>query len=120
MTRIIVFLIGIAFVFSACTTHIAPYKQKKRSFKVPDYPSPPEARGGSLLSPGMRGFFEDDTASRVGDTLVVLVNEEESATRNATTKLSKKNETAYSVASGLGLMAALKEKFPSIDPGSYD
>ena len=105
-----------AVVFAGCTTHIAPYRAKRRTFKPGKYDTVPKAQSGSLYARGARGLFEDNTASRIGDTLVIRIDERETATRDAKTKLNKKDESQYAIPKALGLMAVLQAKLPNIDP----
>lgn len=99
-----------------CATHIAPYRAKKRNFKAGSYAKRPVASAGSLYALGSAGFFEEILATRVGDTLVIRIDEAESATRDATSKLSKKNSDEFGIPGAMGLMAALATAVPSIDP----
>ena len=104
-------------MFWACTTHIAPYQPKKRRFAPGEYAARPVPNEGSLYA-GARGLFEDVTASQVGDILVIQIDERESASRDASTSLAKKNESSYAVPNAFGLVAALQEKFPKLDPSA--
>lgn len=115
MRRALVFLVAVA-AGSACTTHIAPYRPKRRSFDPGGYESAPKAASGSLYAMGGRGLFEDNTASRMGDMLVIRIDERDSASRDASSKLQKKSDTNYAVPSAFGLMAALQAKYPDLDP----
>lgn len=116
MPRTLCLSLGAALTFSACAPHIAPYRPKRRAFKAGKYDKIEKPAPGSLYSANTRGFFEDNVAGRVGDVLVVRIDERESALRDATSKLSKKNETAYGVPNALGLMSKLQEKVPEVDP----
>ena len=104
-----------AFTIS-CATHIAPYRPKKRRFNAGEFGTRIGPGSSSLYAPGARGLFEDNTASAVGDSLVVRIDERESASRDASTKLSKKNTSSSGVSAAMGLLAALKAKYPSVDP----
>ena len=99
-----------------CTSHIAPYRPKKRSFKPGKYAERPVVAAGSLYAAGNHGLFEDAVANRIGDTLVIRIDERENATRDASTKLTKKDKTNRAVPNALGLMAALQAKVPNLDP----
>lgn len=107
-----------ALILVGCTTHIAPYKPKKRRYHAGKFEPRPAPTGGSLYASNDRGWFEDDTASRVGDVIVIHIDERDSATRDASTALSKSNEDAKSVSNAFGLVAKMRERFPSIDPAA--
>lgn len=105
----------IALLAGACTTHIAPYQAKHRTFDPGDYAEPQRASSGSLFSEG-DGFFEDDVARRVGDILVIRIDERDTASRAASTSLDKKDSASYGVPAAIGLLAALQKKYPDVDP----
>jgi flagellar L-ring protein precursor FlgH len=108
--------IVIAFVLVGCTSHIAPYKPKRRKFDPGLYATAPTASNGSLYAVGDAGWFDDVVASRIGDILVIRIDERDGATRNASTKLDKQDESSYGLPAALGLVAALKKRYPDADP----
>lgn len=110
-----------ALLAAACAggpRHIAPYAPKQRAFDPGDYAPPPVGGPGSLYADGARGLLEDDRASRTGDVLVIQIDERETAQRQSTTKLKRAHKSAYGVPEAFGLMAALKRKYPSLDPAT--
>jgi len=108
--------ITLAVMASACTTHIAPYKPKRRTFDAGDYAGPRVASGGSLYNGG-GGLFEDDIANRVGDILIIRIDERDAASREGSTKLDKKDAATYGVPAAVGILARLQAKYPDVDPG---
>jgi flagellar L-ring protein FlgH len=108
--------LALALLATGCASHIAPYKPKKRRFDPGKYGAQPTASAGSLYAAGNAGLFEDRTASRIGDMLVIRIDERESASRDATSKLDKKNSTAYGVPASFGLLNALQSSHPNLDP----
>jgi len=74
------------------------------------------ANNGSLYADGTPGFIEDPVASRIGDILVIKIDEKDLATHQADTKLDKSDSTSYGVPAALGLVAALAKKYPNVDP----
>jgi flagellar L-ring protein precursor FlgH len=108
--------LALATLASGCASHIAPYKPKKRHFDPGSYGPQPASAPGSLYASGNAGMFEDRVATRIGDMLVIRIDERESALRDATSKLEKKNQTEYGVPASLGLLTALQAKHPDLDP----
>ena len=111
-------LLALALLAAGCASHIAPYKPKKRRFDAGQYAAQPTASAGSLYAAGNSGLFEDRIASRIGDMLVIRIDERESASRDASSKLEKKNQTAYGVPASFGLLAALQASHPNLDPSA--
>tara|TARA_R110002096_G_scaffold143328_4_gene299320 strand:- start:114714 stop:115430 length:717 start_codon:yes stop_codon:yes gene_type:complete len=103
-------------VLAGCTTHIAPYRPKKRRFNPGEYASAPKRAPGSLYAPGDSGLYEDAVARRVGDILVIRIDERDSGSQNASANLARKDDSSFAVPSAFGLMTKLQEKFPSVDP----
>ncbi len=104
-----------AILMSACTTHIAPYRPKHRTFDPGDYPASTTARRGSIYAGG-GGLIEDDVAQQVGDIVVIRIDERDAASRAGTTKLDKTDTANYGVPAAVGLLAALQRKYPNVDP----
>jgi len=99
-----------------CASHIAPYRAKHRKFNAGEYAERSRPTGGSLYAEGTPGLFEDHNASRVGDILVVKIDEKDVASHQADTTLNKTDATTYGLPAALGFMAALKAKYPDVDP----
>jgi flagellar L-ring protein precursor FlgH len=110
--------LALVFFAEACTTHIAPYRPKHRRFDPGDYAKAPKTSPGSLFSEGGGGFFEDQIAARVGDILVVRIDERDSGAQNASANLARKDDSSFALPSAFGLMAKLQERFPKVDPTS--
>jgi len=105
-----------AFGALGCASHIAPYRAKHRKFNAGEYAERSRPSGGSLYADGTPGLFEDHNASRVGDILVVKIDEKDVASHQADTTLNKTDATTYGLPAALGFMAALKAKYPDVDP----
>jgi flagellar L-ring protein precursor FlgH len=100
---------ALALLAGACSSHIAPYVPKKRNFEMPEYDAPPPQQGASLYAEGGPGLFDDDRARRVGDIVIIRIDESDSATRDDSTSLDRKS-TGNSEA---GLFSALGKVLPS-------
>jgi flagellar L-ring protein precursor FlgH len=105
-------LAAFALVAAGCVTHIAPYQAKRREFEAGDYQNGTAAKSGSVFARG-RGLIEDDRASRVGDVLVIQVDETDSATHDATTKSGSTNNTNLGITGALA--AAVSKVSPAVD-----
>ncbi len=95
--------------------HIAPYSPKERDFDRGAYAAQVEASPGSLYA-DQRGLFEDDRARRVGDLLVIQIDERETASRTSTTNLRRQGSNGFTAPKALGLMRKLQKEFPGLDP----
>jgi len=95
--------------------HIAPYSPKERDFDRGAYAPRQQASPGSLYA-DQRGWFEDDRARRVGDLLVIQIDERETASRTSSTKLGRKGANGFTAPKALGLMKKLQKEFPGMDP----
>ena len=111
MTRLVL----AAILLSGCVTHIAPYQPKHRHFDAGEYGKGDSSGGGSLYA-GAGGLFEDGNANRVGDVVVIRIDERESGSHDATTKLSKQDDAKYGMPAAVGLLSALQKKYPDLDP----
>jgi len=106
----------IALLLVGCASHIAPYHAKHRTFEKTNFGKRTEASHGSLYAQGEGGLFEDPIAGRVGDILVIKIDEKDLASHEADTKLDKSDATSYGMPNALGFVATLQKKYPGIDP----
>jgi flagellar L-ring protein precursor FlgH len=106
----------IAMFCVACTTHIAPYKRKQRRFDPGEFGERSKPANGSLYAEGAGGLFEDAVAGRIGDIVVVKIDEKDLANQQSDTKLDKSDATTYGLPAAVGLVAKLKQKYPDVDP----
>jgi flagellar L-ring protein precursor FlgH len=121
-SRILLWIV-ICAALPACAgaPHIGAFTPRQRVYGPGSYAqSQPSARPspGSLFSDAEPGFLEDTRAVRVGDALVVHINETPNAQGSATTDLSH-NSTGNSGMTGLlGLVPVLKRAYPALDPST--
>ncbi|MEO8698616.1 MAG: flagellar basal body L-ring protein FlgH [Kofleriaceae bacterium] len=106
----------IALLAVACTSHIAPYKRKHRHFDAGEFGKRTAPANGSLYADGAAGLYEDAVAGRIGDILVIKIDEKDLASQQADAKLDKTDATTYGIPGAVGLVAAIKAKYPDVDP----
>jgi flagellar L-ring protein precursor FlgH len=69
-----------------------------------------------LWSDAGPGLLEDARAARVGDVVIVRIDETAAAKGDATTSLSRASSAEAGAESMLGLVTALQKTYPSADP----
>lgn len=106
----------IALTLAGCASHIAPYTPKHRKLDAGEFGTRSKPIDGSLYAEGAVGFTEDPVASRIGDILVIKIDEKDLAQNNADTTLNKSDDTSYGLPAALGFAAALAKKYPGVDP----
>jgi flagellar L-ring protein precursor FlgH len=99
--------------------HIGPFTPRERRYRPGAYAQDSPGNRpttGSLFSDGTGGLLEDTRAVRVGDVVVVSVDEDADAEGGASTKLSRDNKTKIGIQAVLGLVPSIKKNHPLIDP----
>src|SRR5262249_49987077 len=109
-------VVAVALGASGCASHIAPYHPKHRKLDAGEFAARSRPSGGSLYAEGAPRLVQDHSASRVGDILVIKIDEKDVASHQADTTLNKSDATSYGVPAALGFMSALKAKYPDVDP----
>ena len=111
-------VVGVAGITAAlgCTSHIAPYHAKHRTLDAGEFGARSRPGNGSLYAEGAPGLFEDHSASRIGDILVIKIDEKDVASHQADTQLNKSDATTYGLPAAIGFLSALKAKYPDVDP----
>ena len=113
-------LVLLAWLAAACgPPHVAPFTPRERKYAPGQYAvkqADAKPSDGSLYSEATASFIEDTRAVRVGDVVVVRIDEQANAAGTANTKLSKNTKREAGVEALLGLMPALKKAHPDIDP----
>jgi flagellar L-ring protein FlgH len=77
---------------------------------------PARASPGSIYTEASAGFLEDTRAVRVGDIVLIRINERADAQGGATTDLNRESNRSLGVDSLLGLVPAIRKAHPAIDP----
>lgn len=105
---------------SACgPNHIAPFTAHERKYKAGEYAATQAQNRpatGSIYSEAQSGYLEDTRALRVGDIVLVRINEKADAQGGATTNLAKDTKRSGGVDALLGLVPAIQKAYPNIDP----
>ncbi|MEI8257681.1 MAG: flagellar basal body L-ring protein FlgH [Deltaproteobacteria bacterium] len=112
-------LATLTFTLTACPpTHIGPYTPRHRSYSSGAYAQrDPESRpsSGSLFSDSVPGYLEDTRAVRVGDVVVIHIDESADARGTATTNLGHQSSTSLG-GDAFGLLAGMRRMYPDMDP----
>lgn len=119
MTRATPWLLLAVFSIACGPSHIAPFTPRERKFNPGEYAATQkgnEPSRGSIYSEAQPGLLEDTRALRVGDIVLIKINEHADAQGGATTNLSKSTSREARVDSLLGLVPAIRSAYPDIDP----
>ena len=120
MKRHVLGLCLVATLAAACgPAHIAPFTPKERKYDAGAYAATQKQYRpavGSIYSEAQSGLLEDTRALRVGDLVVIRINEKADAQGNATTDLKKDTSRAVGMDSFLAMMPKLQRMNPNFDP----
>ena len=112
-------LVLTAFFIQGCVNHVKPYKQKRRHYELPVPHAAYDAASssGSLFDPRGIGsrLVSDARAQTVNDVVIVVIDEQATARRDASTSSSKQDERSAQLTSFLGLIAKLQKQYPDFD-----
>ncbi|HZU82665.1 MAG TPA: flagellar basal body L-ring protein FlgH [Polyangiaceae bacterium] len=113
-------LATLAAASTACgPRHVQPFTPRQRVYSPGEYAqqgASAKPSTGSLFSDANPGYLEDTRAVRVGDFVVVNINENANAQGDTSTNLSKDGSASTSLDGLLGVVPALKRAYPEIDP----
>jgi len=118
LARAISLLSFSVFVSGCGVTHIGAYVPKEREYKQGKYAQKdPSAQPtqGSLFSEAVGGYLEDTRAVRVGDLVLVRIDESADASGDSTTQLSRDSSSDMGF-NAFGLADAIKAAKPGLDP----
>ena len=114
------FLAGVAASLGACgPRHVQPFTPRQRIYTAGNYAQKDisaKPAVGSLFSDANPGFLEDTRAVRVGDFVIVRIDESADAQGDSNTNLSKDGSASVGVTAMLGIVPALKRAYPDMDP----
>ncbi len=112
-------LICLAVLISGCVTHIKPYSPKRRAYELPVPHAATNAgrTDGSLFSAaGVASRLTSDArAQSVNDVVVVVIDENATATRNTNTETGRQDEQSAQLESFLGLLGKIEGEYPDFD-----
>src|SRR5512142_436779 len=101
--------------------HIRPFTPRNRKYEAGEYAATQkESRPaqGSIYTEAQAGYLEDTRALRVGDVVLIRINEEADASGGAKTDLTHSSQRQDQIESLLGLVPAIKKAYPNIDPNT--
>jgi len=109
-------LITPALLLAACAEHIGPYRAKHREFDAIEYTPATHASPGSLFNRDVNdSLFENDRAHRVGDIVVIQIEEADSGSHDTSSKMGSANSSSIGTS---GILDLLKKAAPSLDLAS--
>jgi flagellar L-ring protein precursor FlgH len=107
-------------ILSGCgPAHIAPFTPRQRKYEPGEYAATQKEfrpSTGSIYSEAQPGYLEDTRALRVGDTVLVRINEHADASGDATTELTKDTSRTAGIEAFFALMPKLQRENPNLDP----
>ena len=110
----------VSLVLPACgPRHIAPFKPRQRVYEAGAYAQDAASArplNGSLYSETSGGWLEDTRATRVGDFVVIKIDEQANAKGASTTNLKQESSATSGATALMGILPALKKAYPDIDP----
>jgi flagellar L-ring protein precursor FlgH len=96
--------------------HIHSFAPRTRDYKTGAYEKEPAAvSDGSLWQESSRSLVADFRASRVGDLVMVRVDESPEAKGDAETKLDRSSDMSFGAPKVLGFAAAMQRQHPGLD-----
>jgi flagellar L-ring protein FlgH len=119
MNRTPVTLVALVTLVACASQSVTTHVPRHREYTPGAYAQrDPESRpqNGSLFSDAVSGFLEDTRAVRVGDLVVVRIDEHADATNGSTTNLRRESNHEMGVSSVMGLLPALRAAYPELDP----
>lgn len=109
-------LLAVAAAAGCGPRHIQPYTPRERQWEPPEYAAQESERAaGSLWSQATPSLFEDHRSRRVGDIVVILLEESASASGDASTSLTRQGEWTSQITGLLGLLDTIQEAVPNVD-----
>lgn len=119
MKRFVLAALFVTMATVACgPNHVQPFTPRQRVYKPGHYAqngASAKPANGSLFSEAHGGWLEDTRAVRVGDFLVINIDEQANAKGAATTNMSKQADGTSGATAMVGIIPALKKAYPDLD-----
>jgi flagellar L-ring protein FlgH len=99
--------------------HIAPFTPRERKYQNGEYEAQldrAKPAQGSIYTEGMAGYLEDTRAVRIGDIVMIRIDERANAKGGASTDLDRQSSRKLGFDAILGLAPAIREAHPNVDP----
>ncbi|HEY3497938.1 MAG TPA: flagellar basal body L-ring protein FlgH [Polyangiaceae bacterium] len=116
--RRLLFVLGL-FGAGCGPAHIAPFTPKERKYEAAKYAATQKQyrpATGSIYSEAQAGYLEDTRALRVGDIVLIRINEYADAEGDASTELDKSTSRNAGVEAFMALMPKLQRENPNLNP----
>jgi flagellar L-ring protein precursor FlgH len=115
----ITLLVGAHVVAGCGPRHVAPFTPRHRVYEPGAYAQQAASArpaNGSLFSETSGGWLEDTRATRVGDFVVIKIDEQANAKGASTTNLKQESTGSGGASALLGILPAIKKAYPDVDP----
>lgn len=111
------FAVGIGFAVAqgGCAGPVVHYKFPTRNYQAGHYASDAAGDSGLLWGEHTANVLEDARSRRLGDLVIVRIEENADAAGNATTKTSRKSSVQGGVNNFFGMMERYAKKHPNVD-----
>ena len=104
--------------FTACVSHIKPYKPKKREYTLPvEQPAAEAQSSGSVFNSSSIAtrLMTDPRAQDINDLVIIKIDERASAQRDTSTEVGRDDSYSSQITSFLGLLKELEKDNPNFD-----
>lgn len=112
MSRMLLAALAIA---TGCAGPITNYKFPTREYKPGNYAGEGAGENGLLWGESTANVLEDARSRRLGDLVLVRIEESADAVGNATTKTSKKSSVSGGVNNFVGVLEKFAKRHPNVD-----
>jgi flagellar L-ring protein precursor FlgH len=102
-------------LMAGCAGPITTYKFPTRDYKPGDYANESSGENGLLWSESTANVLEDARSRRLGDLVLVRIEESADAVGNATTKTSRKSTISGGINNFIGVIEKFAKRHPNLD-----
>jgi flagellar L-ring protein precursor FlgH len=120
MYRLILFFGLLSLLLSGCASKSQNAKEEieKMTQEKPEIIAPQPQTPGSLWTTGRGSLFVDNRATTVGDIVTVIIREQASASKEATTSTGRSTSASADITSLFGLESNIANLNSNIDPAN--